>query len=191
MPTSIEIPWAWYISRAAALVGFLLFYISIFLGAASVFPLLKKKFLILGSLKAHCWISAQAILFALIHGLALLFDKFFNFSIKGIFIPFAASYSPLFMGLGTIAFYLMIILVSSSYLRGHISYGLWRALHFSNIFLYAAGLIHAFFLGTDLRAGALRSVFIYANIFLIIFLLLNMFLRLVERWRENKLSAAQ
>jgi methionine sulfoxide reductase heme-binding subunit len=191
MPINIEIPWAWYISRATALVSFLLLYVSIFLGAASVFPVLKKKFLVLGSLRAHCWISTQALLFALLHGLVLLFDKFIVFSVKGIFVPFAASYSPLLTGLGTISFYLMIILVSSSYLRGHISYGLWRALHYSNLLLYAIGTVHALFLGTDLRAGILRSVFIYANIFLIIFLLSSMFSKLKGHGREKIISVSQ
>ena len=65
---NIEIPWDWYIVRASALIGFLLLYISVFVGTVSCLPGIRKYFLRLRSLNFHCWISLQALIFALIHG---------------------------------------------------------------------------------------------------------------------------
>ena len=167
---SVSIPWDWYIVRASALVGFLLLYISVFFGTVSCLPGIRKYFLRLRSLNFHCWISLQALIFALIHGLALLFDKLIPFSFADILIPLHASYEPVLVGLGTISLYLVIILVATSYSRKYISQKIWRTIHFLNIFLYIFSIIHAFYLGTDLKSGMLREIFIWANGILILLL---------------------
>jgi methionine sulfoxide reductase heme-binding subunit len=179
-------PWAWYISRASALVGFLLLYISIFLGTVSGLPWIKRYFLRLRSLNFHCWISVQAFLFATIHGVSLLFDKFMHFSLAQIFVPFASDYQPGLVALGTISFYLMIILIMTSYARKFFSYNVWRTLHFLNIALYLFSIVHAIYLGSDLKVGILRNIFIYANVFLIILLLINLIYKIWSGFRGKQ-----
>jgi len=181
---NIQIPWDWYIIRASALVGFLLLYISVFTGTVSGLPGIRKYFLRLGSLNFHCWISFQALLFVLIHGIALLFDKLIPFSLADILIPFHSSYEPLLVALGTISLYLMIILVATSYARKYISQKIWRSIHFLNIFLYIFSIIHALYLGTDLKSGLLREIFIWANGILILLLIFNIIYRI---WSKTKI----
>jgi methionine sulfoxide reductase heme-binding subunit len=188
MPSNIQIPWDWYIVRASALVGFLLLYVSIFVGTVSCLPGIKKYFLRLKSLNFHCWISLQALIFALIHGVALLFHKFIPFSLADILIPFHASYEPLLVALGTISLYLMIILIATSYGRKYISQKVWRAIHFLNIALYAFSIVHALFLGTDLKSGLLREIFIWANGVLIFLLIYNIFYRIGLRMKNQPVS---
>jgi len=188
MPSNIQIPWDWYIVRASALVGFLLLYVSIFVGTVSCLPWIKKYFLRLKSLNFHCWISLQALIFALIHGVALLFHKFIPFSLADILIPFHASYEPLLVALGTISLYLMIILIATSYGRKYISQKVWRAIHFLNIALYAFSIVHALFLGTDLKSGLLREIFIWANGVLIFLLIYNIFYRIGLRMKNQPVS---
>ncbi|MDQ1284494.1 MAG: methionine sulfoxide reductase heme-binding subunit [Patescibacteria group bacterium] len=173
-----DVPWAWYLSRASALVGFSLLYISIFLGLAVRTPFLNKIIKPVYSLRAHCWISLQALIFALIHGLALLFDKFIDFSLADIFIPFVSEFETGLIALGIISFYLMIILVVSSYLKQYVSQRVWRALHSLNVGLYMASIIHAFYLGTDMKEEMIRNVFIYANLLLIALFAVNILIRL-------------
>lgn len=183
MSPDTQIPWDWYIVRASALIGFLLLYISIFVGTASCLPGIKKYFLRLRSLNFHCWISVQALIFALIHGISLLFHKFIPFSLADIFIPFHSNYEPLLVALGTICLYLMIILIAISYARKYISAGLWRSIHFLNIGLYISAIVHALYLGTDLKSGLLREVFVWVNGLLIILLFFNMIHRI---WMRSK-----
>jgi methionine sulfoxide reductase heme-binding subunit len=180
---NIVIPWDWYIVRATALIGFLLLYISIFVGTVSCLPGVRKYFLRLRSLNFHCWISLQALIFAAAHAITLLFHKFIPFGWKDIFIPFHSSFEPVLVGLGTIVFYLMIILVATSYARKYISASLWRTVHFLNIGLYIAVIIHALYLGTDLKSGILREIFIWSNVILLLLLMFNMFHRI---WSKAK-----
>ena len=184
MPSNdFQIPWDWYIVRASALVGFLLLYISVFVGTVSSLPGIRKYFLRLRSLNFHCWISLQALLFVAMHAVALLFHKFIPFGWKDVFIPFHSSFEPMLVALGIFGFYLMLILVGTSYARKYISVGLWRAIHFLNVGLYVAVTAHALYLGTDLKSGLLREIFIWANGTLFAFLVFSMIHRI---WSGRK-----
>lgn len=185
-----EIPWAWYVSRAAGLIGFALLYISIFLGLTLRIPLMRRIFKPLYAMNIHCWISLQATLFAFLHGGVLLFDKFLKFSLVDIFVPFASSFEPIFLSMGIISFYLMIILVVSSYMRSRISYRTWRIVHFTNIALYIFSVVHAAKLGTDLKDATNFNIFLFLNAFLVFLMLVNMQLRITERIRLRKEAAS-
>lgn len=183
MPSDIQVPWDWYMVRASALIGFLLLYISIFAGTVSCLPGIRKYFLRLRSLNFHCWISLQALIFTLLHAVALLFHKFISFSWEDILIPFHSSFEPGLIALGIIGLYLMVLLVVTSYGRKFIPAKLWRAIHFLNLILYFLVIIHALYLGTDLKEGMLREIFIWANVVLILLLVFNLANRIWSKWK--------
>jgi methionine sulfoxide reductase heme-binding subunit len=191
MSAEIQISWDWYIVRASALVGFLLLYISIFFGTVSGLPGIKKYFLRLRSLNLHCWISLQALIFAAAHAIALLFHQYIEFGLADVLIPFHSSFEPVLTGLGTIVFYLIIILVATSYARKYISQKLWRTIHFLNIALYVFVIIHAFYLGTDLKSGILREIFIWANGILIFLLFFNLLSKIYAHLRQSDSESRQ
>jgi len=180
--------WAWYVIRSVGMVSFLLLYVSIFLGIAIRFPGLRRLINPAYSLDIHRWISVQALFFALVHGIAGMWDKYIDLSLKDVFIPFASSYEPGMMALGTIAIYLMAALIASSYLKNRIPYYLWRSIHSLNVFLYAFALIHAIHLGTDLKSGMTREVFIYGNVFLAALFIISILLRIINSFKSRKLE---
>lgn len=189
----MDVPYAWYLARSSALVGFFLLYLSIFLGLAIQIPLLNRIIKPFYSLKIHCWISFQALIFAAVHGVSLLFDQFISFNWKNILIPFyplteiqAQQIDVGFLALGIVGFYIMLLLVASSYLRKGLSTSLWRAVHFLNVGLYIIVIIHSLYLGTDLKnPGVARDIFIYANGFLIVLFIINIIIRLVKSRNGN------
>ena len=185
-----DISWAWYLSRSSALVGFLLLYASIFLGLSIRTPVLQKIIKPAYSINMHRWVSLQALVFASVHGFSFLFDEFLDFNLANILIPFySGSYDIIdgnILALGIIGFYTMLVLVLSSYFKKHISHSLWRALHFLNIALYIVIVLHALYLGSDLRFGALRNIFISANIFLGMLFIFNLSLRLKSIFLQKK-----
>lgn len=188
MASEIQISWDWYIIRASALVGFMLLYTSVFIGTVSCLPGIRKYFLRLRSLNLHCWISLQALIFALIHGISLLFHKFISFGWKDVFIPFHSNYEPLLVALGTTNLYIMAILVATSYARKYISQKIWRTIHFLNIALYIFSIIHAYYLGTDLKSGLLREIFIWANGALVLLLAYNIFYRIWSKVKKRPIN---
>ncbi len=184
--TVVEVPVPWYISRASGLVSFFLLYLSIFLGLTLRIPLLRKIFLPIYSMKIHCWLSLQALLFAFVHAVALIFDKWLGFKLVDLFVPFASQYKPELTVYGILGFYLMIIMILTSYGRKLISQKVWRFVHFTNLVLYGVVFVHALYLGTDLKVELFRNIFILANAFLVFLMLYNLELRIVESIRLRK-----
>lgn len=186
-----ETPWPWYISRVSGLVAFALLYISILLGLVLRIRFLHRLFAPLYAMNAHCWLALQATIIALVHGLALVFDKFLKFSLLGVLVPFTSTYEPLLVALGTIGFYLMVILTTTSYARRHMSQKVWRALHFLNIGLYIIVVIHALLLGTDLKDPLFRDIFVAANEFLVLLMFINMFWRIRDAWVRRRIVTTE
>lgn len=192
----IEVPWGWYLTRASALLGFFLLYLSIFFGIAIRNPLLRKIISPIYSLDIHGWISLQALLFALFHGVSLLFDKFLAFNWANVFVPFfslsenaiKAGIEPIYLAMGIISFYLMLILVISSYLRKFINFRVWRFIHFFNLLLWIFVILHALQMGTDMKNIIVRNIFIYANAFLMFLFVVNLISRLFSFIR-NKIKS--
>lgn len=180
----------WYLTRSSALVGYFLLWISIFLGLAVRTPLLNRIIKPIYSYKIHCWISLQALIFALIHGLSLLGDKYVDFTLGNIFIPFfpqtASSVDMSFLALGIISFYIMLILVVTSYFRNNLSHSLWQSVHFLNIGLFVIVFIHALYLGTDMKNETVRFIFIYANSFLALLFIVNLITRIINSFKNNE-----
>lgn len=184
--TEVEVPWGWYLTRTSALIGFFLLYLSIFFGIAIRNPLLRKIISPIYSLDIHGWISLQALLFALLHGVSFLFDKFLAFNWANIFVPFfplsesaiKVGVEPIYLAMGVASFYLMLALIVSSYLRKFINFRVWRFIHFFNLVLWIFVILHALQLGTDMKNVIVRNIFIYANAFLMLLFAINLIFRL-------------
>lgn len=174
----LEPSWAWYATRATAIIAFFLLYVVIFLGLTVRLPLLNRIFSPLTSLKVHAWLSVQSLIFASAHGIFLMFDKFLKFTLVDVFVPFASSFETNLVGLGTISFYIMILLILTSYFRKLMSHRIWRISHFLNVILYIIIIIHALYLGTDLKSGIGRNIFIWSNFGLVFLFVLNIIYRL-------------
>lgn len=181
-----ETPWAWYVARITGLMSFLLLYIVMFLGLSIRTPFLNKILKPIYSLNIHAWLSVQALVLVFIHGGALLFDKYTKFGLPDIVLPFFNKTYGLELAMGILAMYLMLVLITSSYLRKFINYKVWRITHFLNIPLYAMAVYHGLYLGTDLADGTLRYIFIYANIFLAFIISINILARIIKLIQDKR-----
>jgi hypothetical protein len=182
--------WSWYLTRAGGLISFLLLYLAIFFGIAIRFPGLKRIFQPIDSLNLHAWLSVQALIFVVIHGLVLLTDEYLGFSLKDLFVPLSSTYQPELVTLGVLGMYSMIALVLTSIFRKYLSYRIWRVTHFLNIVLYGLAFFHAYYLGTDLKVGLLREIFIGMNVLLLGLMLASMLLKLKNVFvlKENEVA---
>jgi DMSO/TMAO reductase YedYZ heme-binding membrane subunit len=189
-PIQPETPWAWYTTRVSGLVGFLLLLTSIFLGVSIRLPFLQRIIKPAHSYSIHCWISLQALIFAFVHGISLLFDRYLQFNIADVFIPLALRsdvVDPKIVALGIVGFYLMIMLVITSYLRKYIGQKIWRLVHYSNTILYIFVIIHAYLLGTDMKNPVIRDSFLALNGILISLFIFNLIYRL-RSWSRKKIE---
>ncbi len=97
----------------------------------------------------HRTLSLTALGFVALHITTLLFDPYAQLRLTDIVIPFDAPYRPLWQGLGTLAFDLVVLLVVSSLLRDRIGLRAWRAVHWLAYAFWPLTVAHAIGNGTD------------------------------------------
>ena len=104
----------------------------------------------------HQHLSLMALGAIAAHGLLLAADPWLKAGVKGITVPFALGYRPLWTGLGIIGGYLAAILALSFYARRKIGGRLWRRMHRFTVLAYVLSLAHAVGSGTDAAIPAVR-----------------------------------
>ncbi len=165
---------AWYLIRASGVVGYLLMTASTLWGLLLSTKLAKQFVPPWLSLAMHNYISWSAIGISAFHGFTLLFDSYFNFSIANLLIPFTGPYNPIWVGMGTIGFYIVLITAVSFYFRKQIGQKNWRRLHYLTFLAYIMTTLHGWMAGTD--AALLAPVYIgsiLATFFLTIYRILT------------------
>ena len=108
----------WYLSRATALVSLSLLWISMALGLgitnkmARLWPGAPAAFAI------HEYVSLLGLAFAMFHAIVILGDKYINFTLMQLLIPFGTTdYKPFWVGLGQVGFYTWALITLSFYIR--------------------------------------------------------------------------
>ena len=119
----------WFISRGSGLVALILLTLSVALGVANVKRLQTARVPRFVINAVHRNASLLALVFLAIHIVTVLLDTYVTIRLIDVVVPFGAGYRPLWVGLGAIAFDLMLALVVTSLLRRHIGYRAWRATH--------------------------------------------------------------
>ena len=90
----------------------------------------------------HEHLSLLGLGFILVHMIVLLFDTYLPFSILQLLIPFTDTYRPLWVGLGIISFYLLLLVTFTFYLRHRIGAKLFRSLHVLSLVSYLGATLH-------------------------------------------------
>lgn len=84
-----------------------------------------------------------------VHGLALLADDYYSFSLGNLLVPGTAPYRPLATALGVVALELLAALALANRLRSRIPYGFWRRTHYANFAVWALAFVHGISAGID------------------------------------------
>jgi hypothetical protein len=143
----------WYLARGTGIVTLLLLTASVVLG-------------ILGSLRfslaprwprfaidsLHRDVSLLVIALLVVHIVTSVLDGFAPITLTDGVIPFASSYRPLWLGLGTLSFDILLALVLTSILRRRLGYSAWRAIHWLAYASWPVAVLHGLGTGSDAKA---------------------------------------
>ncbi|MGB8983670.1 MAG: hypothetical protein WCC12_17505, partial [Anaerolineales bacterium] len=167
----------WYLSRATAFVSLTILWLSMALGIAITNKMARLWPGAPAAFAIHEYVSLLGMAFAIFHALVLLGDRYINFTLAQIFIPFATvDYRPTWVGIGQIGFYIWVIVNLSFYVRSSIGPKTWRALHYLSFGMYITGLLHGIFSGTDTPAGWAQWYYWISGgslLFLLVYRILN------------------
>jgi len=143
----------WYLTRGTGVVALVLLTAGVVLGVmgstrwkAPRFP----RFLVFG---LHRNVTLLALAFVVVHVVTTVADAFAPIGYKDAVLPFLSPYRPIWLGLGTVAFDLLLALIVTSLLRTRIGVRSWRAVHWLAYASWPVALVHALGTGSDARAG--------------------------------------
>jgi sulfoxide reductase heme-binding subunit YedZ len=141
----------WYTTRATGVVALVLLTITVVLGIVGVSRFESTRWPRLVTALLHKNISLLVTVFLGVHITTTLLDSFVKISPVAAIVPFASSYRPFWLGLGAIAFDLILALIATSLLRSRLSYRAWRAVHVMAYASWPIALWHGLGTGTDAR----------------------------------------
>ena len=150
----------WYLSRATAIVAYLILWLSMVWGLLMSTRLIKNWPGFPPSNNLHKFFAIFGLSLGMLHGLLLLGDRYMNFKLVQLLIPFAnTTYRPTWVGFGQISLYLWGLIVISFYLRKKIGQKTWRVLHVLTFFTYASVFIHGITSGSDSGTVLMQGVY--------------------------------
>ncbi|MEN8237911.1 MAG: ferric reductase-like transmembrane domain-containing protein [Actinomycetota bacterium] len=144
----------WYLSRSTGLVAAVLiiaaFIWGVLLSTQLVKPVKKPAWL----LDLHRWLGTLAVVFVVLHLVALLADSYVEFDITDILVPFASEWKPAAVAWGVVGLYLLVIIQLSSWqpIRSRISRRVWHAVHLISFPLVWVVIMHSGAAGTDVTS---------------------------------------
>jgi sulfoxide reductase heme-binding subunit YedZ len=148
----------WYLTRSTGAVALVLLTLSVALGIAGVSRWSSPRWprFVLDSL--HRNVSLLAVAFLLVHIITAVLDSFAPISLIDAFVPFAGSYRPFWLGLGAVAFDLLLAVTLTSLVRRRLGYGAWRAIHWLAYGCWPIALLHGLGTGSDVKSTWLLAL---------------------------------
>lgn len=139
----------WYTTRGAGAVSLVLLSAVVVLGVLSTLRFQSEswpRFLTTG---LHRNVALMSVVFLALHIVTAVVDPFTHLGWLPALVPFSSYYRTFWLGLGTVAFELLLAIVVTSLVRGFIGHAAWRAIHWLAYASWPIAVVHGFGTGTD------------------------------------------
>ena len=143
----------WALGRGTGItaLGFLTVSLALGIAARSGRPLfVLPRFAVAD---VHRFAALAGTLLVLLHMGLLFFDPYAQLRLVDFVVPFLGAYRPLWQGLGTLAFDVLLVVIVTSLLRQRIGLRVFRVVHWVTYALWPIALGHALGNGTDTDHG--------------------------------------
>lgn len=139
----------WALGRGTGITALLFMTASVFLGIAtrSGRPLLALPRFAVADV--HRFAALAGTLLVVLHVTLLFFDPYAQLRLVDLVVPFQGAYRPLWLGLGTLGFDVLLVVVVTSLLRHRLGPRIFRVVHWAPYLLWPVALAHALGNGTD------------------------------------------
>jgi sulfoxide reductase heme-binding subunit YedZ len=143
----------WYLGRGTGVVALVMLTVTMVLGIVTRSGRPAAGVSRFGVADLHKTASLTGAGLVLLHVGTLLFDPYAQLRLVDLVLPFLGSYRPLWLGLGTLALDVVLVLVGTSLLRHRMGPRAWKAVHWIAYAMWPLAFVHGLMTGTD--AGAL------------------------------------
>jgi sulfoxide reductase heme-binding subunit YedZ len=148
----------WYLMRGSGVTALLLLTGVLVLGVLTsrqtALPTLPR----FATMALHRGISLLAVAFLAIHVTTAVTDPYAQVRLLDVAVPFAGSWQPLMLGLGTLSLDLLAAVIVSSLVMRRISRRTWRTIHWLGYATWPLALVHSLGIGSDSGTLWLRGI---------------------------------
>ena len=171
----------WYVTRSTGAVALLLLSGAVVLGVVDVRRCSTPRWprFVIDAL--HRNVALLAMVFLCVHIITSVLDSFASISLIDAVVPFASSYRPFWLGLGAIAFDLLIAVTITSLLRRRMGYASWRAIHWLTYASWPIALLHGLGTGSDASSTWLLAL----SLACLLAVLAAVVVRVADGWPEH------
>ena len=176
----------WYLTRSTGAVALVLLTVTVVFGVIDVrrFSSVRWPRFVVDYL--HRNVALLAMVFLILHILTSVLDSFAPISLTAAVIPFISPYRPFWLGLGAIAFDLLLAVTITSLVRRRIGHGAWRATHWLSYLSWPVALLHGFGTGSDVKTAWLLLL----SIGCVVAVLIAVLVRSLAGWPANARARA-
>jgi predicted ferric reductase len=143
----------WALGRGTGVVALVVLTLSVVLGILSRSGRPWAGLGRFGLNEVHRTAALTGVGLIAVHVVSLLFDPYAQLEVVDLVVPFAGTYRPLWLGLGTLAIDLLAVITVVSLLRHLVGPRVFRTVHWLTYALWPVALLHGLGTGTD--AGSL------------------------------------
>jgi hypothetical protein len=142
----------WYLTRGSGAITLILLSASTVLGIVDQRRWRSERWPRFALDALHQTASLLAMAFLVVHILTSVLDSFAPISLLDAVVPFGGSYRPIWLGLGTLSFDLLLAVTITSILRRRIGHGTWRLVHWLAYASWPVAVVHGLGTGSDVKA---------------------------------------
>jgi sulfoxide reductase heme-binding subunit YedZ len=142
----------WYATRASGYTALVLLSASVVLGVLTSSRESRRDWPRFVVQTLHRNVSLLVGVFLVIHILTSVIDPFAKLTFVDAFVPFIASYRPLWLGLGVVGFELLVAITATSLLRHRLGWRSWRVVHLFSYASWPVAVVHGLGTGSDSKS---------------------------------------
>ncbi len=143
----------WYLTRGTGLVALVLLTASVVVGILGTVRFTAPRWPRFAIDTVHRDLSLLVIVVLVVHIVTSVLDSFAPIRLVDAVIPFVSRYRPLWLGLGALAFDLLVAIVLTSLVRRRLGYRSWRAVHWLAYASWPVAVLHGVGTGSDTKIG--------------------------------------
>jgi methionine sulfoxide reductase heme-binding subunit len=139
----------WFATRAFGVVALVLLTATVILGIAGTARFATPGLPRVVTAGLHRNLSLLVLALVAMHVLTTIADGYAHIGLASAVVPFNSAYRGLWLGLGTVAFDMLLAVAATSLLRDRLPYRTWRGMHWLAYACWPIALWHSLGTGTD------------------------------------------
>lgn len=145
-------PFLWFANRGTGVVLLVLLTVSVLLGILAGRGVAGARVPRFVTQAVHRNVSLLAVVLLVVHVTTAVADEYVDIRWWQALVPVGATYEPFWLGLGTVALDLMVLVALTSLVRHRMPHLLWRTVHLSAYGAWVLAVAHGIGIGTDSAA---------------------------------------